>query len=598
MKEVVLKQPSFIREGKSIQKNSIKIKIFLLHILILLMLFIFFCSTSVFLLKVTATNTLESYGKSILKNYKNTFDMDSYIEFLENPSMNNPQYEKLLFSMKKFKKMVNAVFIYTIKLDDKNQEVMLIDGSEGELFLPPGYILRDKATNIVRETYRKRKFVRAQYINNSWGEYYSFYYPILDSNKNVISLLGMDLDIKPLNKIVLEEKKKILGLIFRFPFLLYAFSLIITSVSMSRLMTPLRTIKSFLEAISNGNLSQKFTYSNNKDEFSSIQNLFIDMINWVKQILKTIIFTSKKIESTFSEVEMKKTDIISKIVDINSLTSNISKSNEKIFLNTNNVKNEIVSFNSSINKMSTELFNTKELSKSAHKICVENTENIQSFILEISPLIQKFENFKQNTTLLSDLSSEIKQILKEIHEIANQTKLLSLNASIVAASAGEHGDGFAVVSREIGELSYKTSQSVSHIQDTLATIIKTISFINSETVATSNIFKEHALKSSLFSRNLNKINSLISKTTNSLEKISSKSTDLIEKNSVILKSIKYIHDESKSNNSTLKSISNSTHKLSELSSYFKIEFQKINRYIKNIRNSYTVFRIRKDEEQV
>ncbi len=596
MKEAILKQPS-INKDKCIRKNSIKIKIFMLHIAILLMLFIFFCSTSLLLLRVTATNTLESYGKSILKNYNKTFDLDSYLKFLENPSLNNPEYEKLSGSIKKFKKMVNAVFVYTIKLNKKNQEVMLIDGSEGELFLPPGYVLRDKPTNIVKETYKKGKFIRAQYTNNSWGEYFSFYIPIKDSNNKIVSLLGMDLDTKPLQRIIDQEKKRILNFIFKFSFILYGFSLIITAFSTSRLMTPVKTIKSFLEAISNGNLSQKFLYSNNKDEFSSIQNLFIDMINRVKEILKTIIFTSKKIESTFSEVEMKKTDIISKIIDINSLTSNISKSNEKIFLNTNNVKNEIISFNSSINKMSSELFNTKELSKNAHKICMENTENIQSFILEISPLIQKFENFKENTSLLSDLSSEIKQILKEIHEISNQTKLLSLNASIVAASAGEHGDGFAVVSREIGELSYKTSQSVSHIQDTLATIIKTISFINSETIVTSTIFKEHALKSSLFSRNLNKINALISKTTNSLEKISSKSTDLIEKNSVILQSIKYIHDESKSNNSILKSISNSTHKLSELSSYFKIEFQKINRYIKNIRNSYTIFRIRKEEEQ-
>ena len=107
--------------------------------------------------------------------------------------------------------------------------------------------------------------------------------------------------------------------------------------------------------------------------------------------------------------------------------------------------------------MSNEIHNMKEISKNTQKICIENTENIQSFMTEISRLMQKFENFKTNISMLNELSIEIKQILKEIHEISNQTKLLSLNASIVAASAGEHGNGFAVVAKEIGELSYKTS---------------------------------------------------------------------------------------------------------------------------------------------
>lgn len=594
MKDLLFNQ-QFLQKKYTLKRNSIKVKIFSIHLLILLLLFLFFLSSSIFLLNSTARNTLETYGQVILENYIKTFDIESYSDFLKDPTIENPNFEKCLASLKNLKKMVNAIYVYTIKLDENNNEIMLIDGSEGELFLSPGYVLRDKPSPLVKETYKKGRFIRAQYVSNSWGEYYSFYTPILDSNNNVISLLGMDLDTKALNKIISQEKNTILSFITKFSLVLYGFSLIITGFSISKLTQPIKSIKSFLRIISKGNLSEKFTYSQHSNEFSSIQNLFIDMIENIKKILKSIISTSQKIDSTFLDVEGKKTDIITKILDINSLTFNISKSNEKIFLNTNNVKDEIFSFNSSINKMSNKIYNVKEISQNTQKICTENTENIQSFILEISPLIQKFENFKSNTILLNELSTEIKQILKEIHEIANQTKLLSLNASIVAASAGEHGDGFAVVAREIGELSYKTSQSVAHIQDTLATIIKTIFFINTETIDTSNIFKEHAVKSSMFSKNLNTINELILKSSTSLENISLKSKTLTEKNNLILTSIKYIHDESKSNNSILKSISNSTNKLSELSSYFRIEFKKINRYIKNIRNSYKVFKIRKEE---
>lgn len=585
----------FLKKNFIIKKNSIIIKIFKIHILILILLFIFFVFSSLFLLNKTAKNTLETYGQVILSNYTKTFDKNSYLNFLKNPTIENPLFEKCASSIRNLKKMVNAVYVYTVKMDENGNEVMLVDGSEGELFLPPGYVLRDKASKIVKETYKEGKFLNAQYVNNSWGEYYSFYTPILNSDGEVVSLLGMDLDMGSLNRIIAQDKEEILRFITKFSLILYVFSLLMTGLSISKLTQPIKSIQSFLEIISDGNLSQKFEYSKYSNEFSSIQNLFIDMIENIKIILKSIISTSQKVDTTFTEVETKKTDIITKISDINNLTSNITKSNEKIFLNTNNVKDEISSFNISINKMSNEIHNMKEISKNTQKICIENTENIQSFMAEISNLMQKFENFKTNISTLNELSIEIKQILKEIHEISNQTKLLSLNASIVAASAGEHGNGFAVVAKEIGELSYKTSQSVSHIQDTLATIIKTIFFINSETVATSNIFKEHTLKASMFSRNLNTINDLILSTSTSLENISEKSNTLTNKNDSILKSIKYIHDESKSNNSTIKSISGTTNKLSELSSGFKLEFRKISKYIRNIQKSYKVFKIKKEE---
>lgn len=592
MKEFILNK-KFIPKKFIIKGNSIKLKFLIVHLFILFLLFTFFVSGLLYLVKKTAVNTLDAYGQVILKNFlKTEFDKDSYIEFLKNPSLNNPLFKPLNESLIDFKSNVNAMYVYTIKLNDQKNEVILLDSAT----VPPGNILRDKPSKIVQQTYKWKKFLHATYVNNSWGEYYSFYVPILDIKKNVVSLIGMDLSTSALIKVVENDKKNMLTFVTKFSFMLYGISLIMIIFSISKLVDPINSIKSFLKSISDGNLSGKFNYSKELNEFSLIQNLFIDMTKLIKNILKSIISTSKKIDSTFLEVEHKKTEIITKISDINSLTSQITKSNEKIFSNTNNVKEEIFSFNSSINKMSNEIHNIKTISQNTHKICAENTENIQPFIEEISPLIQKFENFKANILILNELSIEIKHILKDIYEIANQTKLLSLNASIVAASAGEHGDSFAVVAREIGELSYKTSQSVSHIQDTLGTIIKTIFFINSEATSTSNIFTEHTIKSSMFSENLNKINELILKSSTSFDNIAEKSKALTDKNNLILKSIKLIHDESKTNNSILKSILNSTNKLSELSLSFRLEFKKINLYIKNIRESYQVFKIKNEEQ--
>jgi methyl-accepting chemotaxis protein len=61
-------------------------------------------------------------------------------------------------------------------------------------------------------------------------------------------------------------------------------------------------------------------------------------------------------------------------------------------------------------------------------------------------------------------TTEVTKILASIDDIAKQTQLLALNASIEAARANEHGRGFSVVAEEVKKLSEKSMEAVESIR--------------------------------------------------------------------------------------------------------------------------------------
>ncbi|WP_239618777.1 methyl-accepting chemotaxis protein [Cohnella mopanensis] len=88
----------------------------------------------------------------------------------------------------------------------------------------------------------------------------------------------------------------------------------------------------------------------------------------------------------------------------------------------------------------------------------QQMEQMMSTILELN----------RSVDTLNDKSAKIGEITENITGFANQTGILSLNASIEAARAGEHGKGFAVVAQEIRKLATNSLESANSINDLIA----------------------------------------------------------------------------------------------------------------------------------
>lgn len=325
-------------------------------------------------------------------------------------------------------------------------------------------------------------------------------------------------------------------------------AIIITFILGRRLMRPLVKVSTIIEEIANGDINADFDMvKESNDEIG----LIIEKMKELTQSLGNIVGRIRNSSDTMSANSYELNDTSSQTLAAN---NEISKAVEDVAEGSTGMASSISKINENLEEMSRE---TKDINESVDEIrnqtaAVQDSSKIMNDKIKsmqdsshkmddgISAISKRIETV--NTTV-----DKVSNIVSVIEEISSETNLLSLNASIEAARAGDAGKGFAVVAQEIRVLSDNTNTELENIKQIISSLVEECRYCvqASGTIVEDNAKQKEEIKAVL--DEFGALDEQIQKTAEKADEIEELVTAMIELNDDITKSSNSLTDVSAAN---------------------------------------------------
>ena len=285
-----------------------------------------------------------------------------------------------------------------------------------------------------------------------------------------------------------------------------------------------------------------FTVSIKPDGSSEMTSLMENINNMVEEINNFFIIVkttaSKAISSGYSITDSANSTaaatngIDSSIENITQEFEKISSAVSKAIMTISEMNNHIdtlVTHNSTqvvaiedSNKSFDEAANTLQYINSMATERCRSAEEMHDFVADGDEKITSTANM---LSLITQQLGEIHDVVTIINNVANQTNLLSMNAAIESAHAGEAGRGFSVVAEEIRKLAEETAKNAKRIKTVVNNIVSSVSEANKASADASNAFAKVSLHADQVINSLKEITERINNIGSQMDNIRTKNDE-------------------------------------------------------------------------
>jgi methyl-accepting chemotaxis protein len=234
---------------------------------------------------------------------------------------------------------------------------------------------------------------------------------------------------------------------------------------LNNLDKPLQDSQDLLEKISDLNYKGSIKSTQNGEYLKNLTNIsmFFIMTSSLFIIIAIILLVKKSTKSIIKEIDSIKFQSNS----TSNIGNNLKQSSNKLSQSTELQTNSVHKTSAAIDQISSMINRTAENATSTLLVSKNASDKAKEGEKIMNHLEKAMETIEESSTQLQNIAVIITQINTKtavINDIVAKTELLSLNASIESARAGEHGKGFAVVAEEVGNLAKVSGKAANEIQ--------------------------------------------------------------------------------------------------------------------------------------
>lgn len=353
----------------------------------------------------------------------------------------------------------------TFFYDKTRRATTLKDAKTGERIL--GTDASDKVYNRV---VKEGKAMSATDLTINEKQYYAYYSPIKASDGSVVGMFFAGAPVTEFNAYIVKKEQ----VLIISAFVVGCFSLVLILLFVYPIKKGIVATNHALQALAKGDLISEIDPGalKRRDELgemtreaNELKEKLVSILSKVHDSSALLLKSGNELSDMATQTSMTADEIsqavegisrgaVSQADEIDTVSGNIMQMGEEIA----GIVNGVASLDTTSEKM--------ELSRNSAMTIVDNladsNQKTQEAIAKIGEQIK--------TT--NDSANKINEAIQIITSIAEETNLLSLNASIEAARAGEQGKGFAVVANQIQKLAEQSNESSQKIAETIAHLIQ------------------------------------------------------------------------------------------------------------------------------